>query len=74
MLARKATLSARLLICKQNVQDLLRQIDAIEVDTQTSNEAKLAQTQKIREEMNRIGEEVDTIKKSIILLDTYKVN
>jgi hypothetical protein len=74
MLARKATLQAKLLICKEAVQDLLRQIDVIEADTQASNEIKLTQTKKIREEMNKIGEEVDMIRKSIMLLDTYSVN
>jgi len=74
MPARKATLQAKLLICRETVQDLLRQLDVIENDIQTSNEIKLAQTKKIREEIKKIGQEVDNIKNEITMLDTYNVN
>lgn len=74
MLVEKTMLIAKLLVCRQSVQDLLQQISNIESDTQTSDETKLAQVQKIREEMSKIGEEVDRIKRDITLLDTYEVN
>lgn len=74
MLVQKTMLIAQLLICRQNVQELLQQIATIEADTQTSNEAKIAQTQKIREDLKKISEEVDKIKGDITLLEAYEVN
>lgn len=74
MLVQKTMLIARLLICRQNIQELLQQIATIEIDTQTSTEDKIGQIQKIREELKKIGEEVDKIKGNITLLETYEVN
>lgn len=74
MLVQKTMLIARLLICRQNIQELLQQIATIEIDTQTSTEDKIGQIQKIREELKKIGEEVDKIKQNITLLEAYEVN
>lgn len=74
MLVQKTMLIARLLICRQNIQELLQQIATIEIDTQTSTEDKMWQIQKIREELKKIGEEVDKIKQNITLLEAYEVN
>ena len=74
MLVSKIMLTTKLMVYRQSIQDLLQQIADIESDTQTSVEVRLAQIQKIREELNKIGAEIDNIKQAITLLETYEVN
>lgn len=70
----KTLLQAKLIIYKDDVRHLLKKLDDIEQDTQTTNENKLAQVQKIREEMSKISKEIDNIRNEITLLDAHKVN
>lgn len=71
---RKITLNARLVVAKHTVQDLLAQIKEIEIDDQTDANEKLSQIKKIKEEITKVGTEIDSIKKELILLNTYSVN
>lgn len=72
--ARKIQLSAKMLVCSHTVKDLLAQIHAIEDDTETPPELKLEQIKKIRDEMTKVGTEIDSLKKEITLLNSYNVN
>jgi len=71
---KKAQLSTKMLVCSHTVRNLLERIQAIEVDTETPAEEKLSQIKKIREEITKVGTEIDSIKKEITLLNTYNVN
>ena len=71
---RRAQLSANMLACSYTVKNLLSRIHDLEADAETSLEDKLSQIKKIREEMTKVGAEIDSIKKEITLLNTYNVN
>lgn len=70
----KTLLQAKLIIYKDDIRLLLKRLDDIEQDTQTTNENKLAEVKKIREEMSKISKEIDKIRQDITLLDVHKVN
>ena len=72
--SRKITLNAKLVVAKHTVQSLLSQIKQIEGDTQTDVNEKLSQIKKIKEEIIKVGTEIDSIKREIKLLDDYSVN
>ncbi len=72
--SRRALLSANMLACSYTVKNLLARIYALEEDTQVSVEEKLSQIKKIREEITKVGMEIDSIKKEITLLNSYNVN
>lgn len=72
--ARKISLNARLVVAKHTVQNLLQQIKQIESDVQTDVNEKLSQIKKIKEEIAKVGTEIDSIKKEITLLNAYSVN
>jgi hypothetical protein len=71
---RRVQLSANMLACSYTVRNLLDKIHALEADDETSLEDKFSQIKKIREEMTKVGAEIDSIKKEITLLNTYNVN
>ena len=71
---RKIQLSTKMLVCSHTVKNLLERIHAIEADTETPNEEKLVQIKKIKEEITKVGTEIDTVKKEITLLNAYNVN
>lgn len=70
----KTLLQAKLIIYKDDIRFLLKRLDDIEQDTQTTNENKLVEVKKIREEMSKISKEIDKIRQDITLLDAHKVN
>jgi len=72
--ARRITLNARLVVAKHTVQNLLQQIKEIEGNAQTDVNEKLSQIKNIREEITKVGTEIDNIKKEITLLNAYSVN
>jgi hypothetical protein len=72
--SRKVSLSAKLLVCTHNVRDLITQIKKIEDDTQTSVNEKLSKIKIIREEITKVGMEIDKLKNEIKLLGAYSVN
>jgi len=71
---RRIQLSGDMLACKHTVKKLLRRIFDLEYDTQTSTEEKMSEIKKIKDEMIKVGAEIDKIKKEITLLGNYNVN
>lgn len=71
---RRITLNARIVVARHLLQNLLEQIKKIEVDAQADVNANLFQIKKIKEEMTKVGMEIDSIKREITLLNTYNVN
>lgn len=67
-------LQAHLLEALDIVKDLLRQIKEIEANTQMPAIEKLSEIKKIRAELNKVGTEIDNIKKEIKLLSTHLLN
>ena len=70
----KYRLMQQMTTCSQILKHLLQRLDDIENDTATLPEIKLAEIKKIREEIAKVGQEIDTIKKEITLLNSYRVN
>jgi hypothetical protein len=71
---RQLQLSSDMLVCKYTVKKLLRRIFDLELDTETSSEEKMAEIKKIKDEMMKVGAEIDKVKKEIRLLGNYNVN
>lgn len=71
---RHINLSARLLVYTHTVKDLLSQIKQIENDNVTDPNEKLSKIKMIREEINKVGIEIDNLKKEITMLRAYNVN
>jgi len=67
-------LTVKLSMAIANVKLLMQKINEIETDTQTPAIEKLSQIKKIREELSKVGTEIDIIKKEITLLNAYRVN
>lgn len=67
-------LGARLSIAIGTIKMLMQKIEEIEADTQTPAIQKLSEIKKIKEELSKVGEEIDNIKNSIKLLNEYRVN
>ena len=72
--SRRAQLSANMLACSYTVKKLLMRIAEIEGDTETSLDDRLSQIKKIKDEITKVGTEIDSIKKEITLLNAYNVN
>lgn len=68
------TVAAKFLIASTNIKKLLQQIKEIEDDSVTPANEKLSQIKMIREEIAKVAEEIDNLKKEIRLLNTYRVN
>jgi hypothetical protein len=71
---RNAQLAAKMLVCSYTVRDLLDKIRTLEADTQVPLEEKFFQIKKIREEISKVGMEIDNIKREVTLLKSYNVN
>jgi hypothetical protein len=71
---RKAQLTIQFKFCVDILKDLLNQIKCIENDTQESTNDKLLKIKKIREELSKVGTEIDSIKKEIKIIRTYSLN
>ena len=71
---RRAQLITNMIVCNFTVKDLLAKIYALEADTESSVDDKFWQIKKIREEISKVGVEIDSIKKEITLLNTYATN
>jgi type I restriction-modification system DNA methylase subunit len=52
----------------------LLKIAELEQDTEAPLEAKLSEIKKIKDEITKVGTEIDSIKREITLLNTYNVN
>lgn len=71
---RRITLNARVVVARHTLYNLLSQIKEIEADATTDANEKLSQIKKIKEEIVKVGTEIDSIKREITLLNTYNVN
>lgn len=71
---RRDQLAAKMLVCSYIVRGLLDKIRTLEADTQVPPEEKFSEIKKIKEEMTKVGTEIDSIKKEITLLKSYSVN
>ena len=67
-------LSSKMLIAIYTVNDLLAQIKKIESDVQTPVIEKLSKIKNIREEISKVGGEIDNIKREITLLSSLQIN
>ncbi len=70
----RLTLETRLVVAKETVRSLLFRIQEIEQSVQLGENEKLSEIKKIKEEMIKVGTEIDNIKKEITLVNTYHVN
>jgi flagellar hook-associated protein FlgK len=71
---KKETLTAKIKEGVRTLRGLLEQIKNIEKDNVTSVNEKLSQIKKIQEEITKVGTEIDSIKKEIMLLTDYSIN
>jgi hypothetical protein len=73
-MSKQSLLSTRMLIAAHTARGLLEQIKKIEENIQTSTMEKFSQIKKIREEIVKVGVEVDNIKREFTILSTHNVN
>jgi len=59
---------------KHQLLSLLEHIKTLEANSQLDVNIKLLKIKKIRDEINKVGQEIDTVKKEIMLLNAYQVN
>lgn len=71
---RRDQLAIKMLLASYTVKDLLSKIAALEVDEELSLNEKFSQIKMIREEMTKVGTEIDNIKREFTLLNAYSVN
>ena len=71
---RRSNLETRLVVAKETIRSLLYAVSKIEHNAQLTDNEKLSEIKKIKEEMTKVGTEIDSIKKEITLLNNYHVN
>lgn len=71
---RRIQLSASMMVCNYTVRNLLSKIAALEANAQVPVEEKLSEIKKIKDEITKVGTEIDSIKKEITLLNSYNLN
>lgn len=69
-----AELNTKLSIAMLIVKSLLRHLNDVEANPQMPDIEKLSEIKKIREELDKVGMEIDIIKNDIILLKTRHIN
>lgn len=67
-------LHTKLSIAMLIVKSLLRHLNDVEANPQMPEIEKLSEIKKIREELDKIGAEIDTVKNEITLLKTSHIN
>jgi type I restriction-modification system DNA methylase subunit len=67
-------LAAKMLVCSYVVRGLLDKIRTLEGATEVPLAEKLSEIKKIKDEITKVGTEIDSIKKEITLLKSYSVN
>ena len=72
--SRNINLGAKLLVCTHTVRNLITQIKEIENDQEMPTNQKLSKIKMIREEISKVGMEIDKLKKEVMLLNAYRVN
>jgi hypothetical protein len=66
--------SAQIAVYAIMLQDLLCQIKEIEDDKISDTNEKFSKIKKIREEITKVGTEIDNAKKGLTLVGSYKIN
>jgi hypothetical protein len=67
-------LPIRLLNCSNRIKEIVAQIKKIESDQEMPAIEKISQIKIIKEELNKVGTEIDSLKKEIKLLTDYSIN
>lgn len=71
---KKAQLTVKMKVCSHILKELLQEIKYIENDNKTPINDRILQMKKIREELSKVGTEIDSIKKEIKLVETHSLN
>jgi len=71
---KKDGISFKLAACSYILRNLLAQIKDVEEDRISSIDEKLSRIKIIKEEITKVGEEIDRLKKEATLLGTYSIN
>lgn len=67
-------ITAKFLVATHTLKELLGKIDEIEKDPKLTVSEKRSEIKKIREEIAKVGTEIDTLKNDITLLNIHRVN
>lgn len=71
---KKVQLTIKMRMCTHILKELLQEIKYIENNNKTPINDRILQMKKIREELSKVGAEIDNIKKEIKLTQTYSLN
>lgn len=71
---RKAVLSAKLIVYMDTIKLLLCEINEVEHSEHTPIDTRRAKLKIITEEINKVGIEIDNVKKEITIHSNYNVN
>ena len=71
---KRSTYFDQLVAAQYIVKNLLNQIDDVENDFKSSISDRLVKIKKIKEELSKVGMEIDNIKREIRLLTAYNIN
>jgi hypothetical protein len=63
-----------MVIARETVLGLLRQLDEVEKDPEISNESKLVQIEKIKLQLEEIHIRIDNFRREIKLMSTRRMN
>lgn len=67
-------LATKLMIAANSIKELVEQIKEIENDQTITPTEKLAQIKNIREEIKKVGTEIDNLKKEVTFLSSNQLN
>ncbi|HEY5267983.1 MAG TPA: hypothetical protein VII94_02520 [Candidatus Saccharimonadales bacterium] len=67
-------LATKMLTYRNVVKTLLDRIKTLEGNTQFTTEEKIPKIKKIRQELSKVGTEIDNIKNELNLISAYKIN
>tara|TARA_B110000503_G_C6823541_1_gene279887 strand:- start:42 stop:266 length:225 start_codon:yes stop_codon:yes gene_type:complete len=74
MISKKEALYARITLFKYALKDCIKEISILENNINIDANSKLSKIKIIREEINKIANQIDKVKKEIILVNSYDVN
>lgn len=67
-------LGTKLSAAYQTIKELMRQLQQVEANIQIPANQRLEEIKKIKAELDKVGEEIDSIKREITLLNAYRIN
>lgn len=74
MISKKEALYARMTLFKYALKDCIKEISILENNINIDANLKLSKIKTIREEINKIANQIDKVKQEIILVNSYDVN